>query len=215
MRKWLPFVIGIILLSGAGCTPKLVQTQPPPAAPVPVAQNIFVLLPNSDGTPSSITITNPAGTQEIRQPCQVVRVERSDVAPTAPFAFDEPSVKRLFGTTEDNMPAPELTFVLHFDENKDVLNAESAARLPDIFRAIRDRHSTMVTVTGHTDTTGTPKYNDDLAMKRAQNVAGTLKAQGLDSSSLFVTSHGATDLLIKTGPDKAEPRNRRVEVIVR
>ena len=214
MRKGLPLAIAMILLAGVACTPKRVQTPPPPA-PAPVAQNIFVLLPNADGTPSSIVITNPAGTQEIKQPGQAVRVERSDVAPTAPIAFDEDSVKRLFGTTEENMPAAELIFVLHFDENKDVLNPESEARLPDIFRAIHDRHSTMVTVTGHTDTTGTPQYNDELAMKRAQNVARTLQTQGLDSSSLFVTSHGATDLLVKTGPGKAEPLNRRVEVIVR
>jgi outer membrane protein OmpA-like peptidoglycan-associated protein len=214
MRKWLPSGIGAILLVGAGCAPKRVEAPPPPP-PARVAQNVFVLLPNPDGKPSSIVVTNQAGTQEIKEPGHAVRIERADVAPTAPFAFDADSVKKLFGVTEDNMPAPELIFVLHFDENKDVLTPESEERLPEIFRAIRERHSTMVTVTGHTDTTGTAKFNDELAMKRAQNVAGIFRTQGLDSSSLFVTSHGAADLLVKTGPGVSEPLNRRVEVIVR
>jgi outer membrane protein OmpA-like peptidoglycan-associated protein len=129
--------------------------------------------------------------------------------------LDEDSVKPLFGAIESNMPLPELVFILHFDENKDVLTPESEKQLPEIFGAIRDRHSTLITVTGHTDTTGTTSLNDELAMRRAQNVATILRSQGLDPSSLFVTSHGATDLLIKTEPGVAEPRNRRVEVIVR
>jgi outer membrane protein OmpA-like peptidoglycan-associated protein len=42
-----------------------------------------------------------------------------------------------------------------------------------------------------------------------------IQALGVDKSSIFTESHGATDLLVPTKENVAEPRNRRVEVIVR
>jgi outer membrane protein OmpA-like peptidoglycan-associated protein len=38
---------------------------------------------------------------------------------------------------------------------------------------------------------------------------------GLDASTVEVTSHGETDLLVKTPDETPEPRNRRVEIAVR
>ena len=52
-------------------------------------------------------------------------------------------------------------------------------------------------------------------MGRAQKVAGYLRDRGVETASLFVDSHGEADLKIKTARGQAEPRNRRVEVIVR
>ena len=72
-------------------------------------------------------VTNTGGTQEIGQPNQAVRVERADVAPTAPFAIDQATVRRLFGAALDAMPEPEIHFVLYFDEASDALNAASMA----------------------------------------------------------------------------------------
>jgi peptidoglycan-associated lipoprotein len=68
---------------------------------------------------------------------------------------------------------------------------------------------------GHTDTTANPQFNYQLGLSRAQGVAAILRAQGVDSASLFVASHGDTDLVVKTARGVAERRNRRVEVIVR
>jgi outer membrane protein OmpA-like peptidoglycan-associated protein len=84
-----------------------------------------------------------------------------------------------------------------------------------ILQDIRDRKSTAITVIGHTDTTADRQYNYQLGLRRAQHVARSLQSQGVDTSNLFVSSHGEADLLVKTGGGVAEPRNRRVEVIVR
>jgi outer membrane protein OmpA-like peptidoglycan-associated protein len=62
---------------------------------------------------------------------------------------------------------------------------------------------------------GDSQYNYELGMKRAQRVAGILLGQGVKESDLFVSSHGDSDLLVKTARGVAEARNRRVEVIVR
>ena len=105
--------------------------------------------------------------------------------------------------------------MLHFDEGRDVLNAESEALIPAVLKAIRERRSTAITVTGHTDTTATPQFNYQLGLRRAQRVADILQGQGVNQSDLFVSSHGDADLLVKTARGVSEARNRRVEVIVR
>jgi outer membrane protein OmpA-like peptidoglycan-associated protein len=202
----------IAILFLAGCAPKPVPTPP---APLPVKQNVFVLLPDPEGQPGGITVGNPAGTQSLDQSYQAVRVERPDVAPTAPFTMDQAEVGRLFGAALDVLPAPEVQFTLYFDEGRDVLTTESESRLPAIFDAVRDRHSTAVSVTGHTDTMGEPASNYQLGMRRAQGVADLLIARGLPASDVFVASHGEADLVVKTPRGVMEPRNRRVEVIVR
>jgi len=186
------------------------------APPAPVAkQNVFALLPEPEGQSSGITVRNQAGAQDLTSPYQAVRVERNDVSPSAPFTLDQAEVRRLFGAALDVLPVPEVQFVLHYDQDRDVPTAESEALLPAILQAIRDRNSTSITVTGHTDTMGVPDFNYQLGLRRAQGVAAILQSQGVNDSDLFVSSHGEADLLVKTGRGVPEPRNRRVEVIVR
>src|SRR5262249_35484269 len=102
-----------------------------------------------------------------------------------------------------------------FDQGKDTLNAESIAMIPAILDAIRQRSSTAISVTGHADTVDTPDRNYRIALSRAQGVAKILQDKGVNPSDLFVASHGDADLLVKTLRGVDEPRNRRVEVIVR
>jgi outer membrane protein OmpA-like peptidoglycan-associated protein len=203
------------ILVTSSCTKKRVAAVPaPPAAPAP-RQNVFALLPDPEGKPTGIVVRNAAGVQDVSQPGQAVRVERSDVAPGAPFTLDQAELRRLFGSALDTLPAPEVVFILHFNEGSDLLNAESQAQLPAILTAIRERRSTAITVTGHTDTTGDARSNYQLGLRRAQGVESILAAQGVDSSYVFASSHGEADPLVPTARGVAEARNRRVEVIVR
>lgn len=194
----------------AGCAK---QTPAPPAPPAP-KQNIFALLPDPENRNTAIVVTNAGGAQEIGQPNQAVRVERADVAPTAPFAIDQPTVQRLFGGALSALPDAEVRFVLYFDEARDTLNGEAQAMVPAILKAVRERRSTDIRVTGHTDTTGTPEGNFQLGLRRAQRVADVLRAEGVEESSLLVASHGEADPLKKVEGRVAEPSNRRVEVVV-
>jgi outer membrane protein OmpA-like peptidoglycan-associated protein len=193
------------------------QVPPPPAlpAPPPPKENLVVLLPDPEGKSSSISVTNAAGAQTLSQPYQAVRVERPDTAPTPAFPMEQAEVRRRFGAVLDALPAAEIKFALYFTLNSDALLPESTAQIPAILDAIRERRSTAITVISHTDTTATPQFNYDLGLRRAQGVADTLNARGVDSSILIVTSHGQSDLAVKTGNGVPESLNRRVEVIVR
>ena len=159
-----------------------------PSAPAP-RQNIFAYrLTREEG--ERIVVTTTGGAQEFPWPTRLVRVERSDVAPTAPFTIDPPTVQRLFGAALNAMPDAEIHFVLNFDEASDAPNAASMAMMPAILRAVQERRSTDIIVTGHTDRTGSTADNYDLGLRRAERVAGVLRGQGVDAGSLSVTSHG-------------------------
>src|SRR4029434_3765554 len=109
---------------------------------------------------------------------QAVRVERADAAPTAPFAIDPPTVRRLFGTALNAMPDAEIQFVLYCDEARDTPNAASMAMMPAILRAVQERRSTDISVTGHTDSTGSTAANYALRLRRTERLAGGHRGQG-------------------------------------
>jgi OmpA-OmpF porin, OOP family len=206
---WICFLFFFIV----SCAPKRVPLPVPEKAPV--KQNLFVLLPDPEGKPNGIEVKNTAGSQSLNQSYQAVRIERPDLPPGSPFTMEAAEVQRLFGAVIDALPAREVQFILYFVEGKDTLIPESEALIPAIFTAIDDQHSTAITVTGHTDMTGTSTSNYQLGMKRAQRVADILSSRGLNASQVLVSSHGDTDPVIKTPRGSAEQRNRRVEVIVR
>ena len=200
-----------LLFLTTGCARKPV----PAPAPIAPKQNLVVLLPDPEGKPSGIQLTNSAGTQTLDLPYHAIRVERSDALPTPPFGMDEAEVRRRFGPVLDALPPSEVVFILHFGEGSDVLVPEDQPQLPAILNAIQERRSTAVSVVGHTDTTADPQYNYQLGLRRAKAVAAILQARGVDSAALEVTSHGETELAVKTPRGVSERRNRRVEVIVR
>ena len=72
-----------------------------------------------------------------------------------------------------------------------------------------------VVVIGHTDTLGDARANVALGLKRAKSVQGVLVDAGISPALIEVASHGEADQLVKTRDDRAEPRNRRVEISVR
>jgi len=176
---------------------------------------VVVLLPDPEGKPGGIAVTNSAGAQTLTEPYQAVRVESSTVAPTPPFAMDQAEVRRVFGAVLDTLPSPEVAFTLYFDLNSDTLTPESQAQLPAILKAIQERRSTAISLIGHTDTTVGLVSNEQLGLRRAQTVEGILRGRGVDASNLSVESHGDADLAAPTDRGVEEPRNRRVQVIVR
>src|SRR5262249_19611361 len=149
------------------------------------------------------------------QPYQSVQIESGTKAPGAPVTLSAGEVQKAFGALLGDLPAAELSFYLYFPLDSDKLTAESEALLPRIFTAIQERHCTAISIVGHTDTSGDSQANYRLGLRRAQTVADILLSKGAVASDLSVESHGDADLLIKTGRGVVEPRNRRVEVLVR
>jgi outer membrane protein OmpA-like peptidoglycan-associated protein len=67
-----------------------------------------------------------------------------------------------------------------------------------------------VRVIGHTDAVGKENDNQTLGQARADSVQAALAGLGIPAAAIQTESKGETQLLVKS--QKAEPRNRRVEV---
>jgi peptidoglycan-associated lipoprotein len=208
-------LLGAVLFL-AGCGAKRIAAPAPIPAPAPAVQaSLFVLLPEPDGRASAVSVTNNGGSQELVVPNMMVQVVDVATRPSPPEPIDPARIRQLFGPALDALPPVELAFNLYFQLGTTALSPESEAILAGLLQAVRDRRATLLTVTGHTDSTGTSRdANYRLGLERATMVAQRLGALGLDPDSFVIRSHGQDDLLVPTPPNTNEPRNRRVEVIV-
>ena len=59
---------------------------------------------------------------------------------------------------------------------------------------------TRIQVNGYTDTSGTPRYNQGLSLRRAQAVAAELVRDGVPRNAIAIQGFGETHLLVPTGP---------------
>jgi OOP family OmpA-OmpF porin len=112
-------------------------------------------------------------------------------------------------------PAPARSYLVFFDWDK----AELTDRAKSIVKEAADNSTrvqvTRIEVNGYTDTSGTPRYNQGLSVRRAQAVAGELVRDGVPQNVINIQGFGDTHLLVATGPGVREPQNRRVEIIIR
>jgi outer membrane protein OmpA-like peptidoglycan-associated protein len=111
-------------------------------------------------------------------------------------------------------PAPARSYLVFFDWDKATLTE----RARQIVRAAAESSThvqyTRIEVNGYTDTSGTPKYNQGLSVRRANAVAAELVKDGVPKTIISIQGFGDTRLLVPTGPGVREPQNRRVEIVI-
>jgi len=112
-------------------------------------------------------------------------------------------------------PLPPKRFTLYFIEGSDILTTESKAVVTSIFDEIKQRPDPDLIVVGHTDRVGSIADNDQLSIKRANTVRQQLIKLGIDAENIQASGRGERSPLVPTADEVAEPRNRRVEIMVR
>ncbi|MDQ2801702.1 MAG: OmpA family protein, partial [Pseudomonadota bacterium] len=112
-------------------------------------------------------------------------------------------------------PAPARSYLVFFDWDRAVLTERARQIIREAAENSRRVQYTQIEVNGYTDTSGTPRYNQGLSIRRAQNVAAELVRDGVSRNSIAIRGFGETRLLVPTGPGVREPQNRRVEIIIR
>ncbi len=175
---------------------------------------LVALTPDPDGKTGSISVSNKSGSVAIDTPYQATSIGDASERPTPPVHLGKKALDKIFAEALSIQPKRPLHFQLYFDEET-TLTTDSVKLLPDIIAAIRERKSVYISVIGHTDTLGTKELNIDLSKRRALAVKNLLVRQGAESSTIWTTSHGKENPLIPTADNVFEPRNRRVEVVVR
>jgi len=218
MKKWNTLLIGWIFFSlFTGCATHH-GADVPSHTLSQAKRDLIVLLPDPDGKVGTITVTTNGGSQVVDKPGYAIEIEDFNKTPIAPKPLNENEIKEVFGSALSAQPDPSnrfLLFILYFEHDTTKLTHGSKDLLPEVLRTIKNRKSNEVYVVGHTDLVGTEAYNIELSSKRARHVRDLLVSNGIKPGTFFVSYYGKSRPLVPTQNDVPEPRNRRVEVLVR
>ena len=88
---------------------------------------------------------------------------------------------------------------------------ENISRLAVILNKYED---TNILVEGHTDSTGSADYNQQLSEKRAGSVANYAKGQGVAGGCFTVVGYGKTQPVMSNSTAEGRQANRRVEIAI-
>ncbi len=179
------------------------------------AKTTVVLLPDSAGKVGQVDVTTDAGTQTLDQENEYTSVSSSGSKPAEPKSMAQAEIDDVFKNAMEILPEKPVSFLLYFKFDSDDLTDDSKKLIPEVISSIRKREPSEVSVIGHTDTMGSDDYNVKLSLSRAEGVRKLLCSYGINISKMEVSSHGEHDPIIKTPDNVSEPRNRRVEVMVR
>jgi outer membrane protein OmpA-like peptidoglycan-associated protein len=174
-----------------------------------------ILVPDREGHVGSVSVTNAGGSVVLDEPREGVQIESADRAPGRPVIVTPETIERLFGEALAVEPVAPLVAIVYFATGSAEISAEGAEVVAAAAREIAKRQSVDVTVDGHTDTAGDPEVNMRLSLARAQAVRDRLVAGGVPPDLITTRYHGKGNLLVPTADNVDEPRNRRVEVVVR
>jgi outer membrane protein OmpA-like peptidoglycan-associated protein len=116
-------------------------------------------------------------------------------------------------------PAPTGTEVAQeglagFASGKAKLPPNSARAINDLATTLKDNPDSKVVIEGHTDSVGSPTYNQALAMKRAEAVRAALLRYKIDPSRILVGAHGEANPVASNDTSAGRRENRRVDVTV-
>ena len=110
-------------------------------------------------------------------------------------------------------PAGPRVFTVFFDWNRSDVGPHAMAVLQQAAGAYRAGGVVSVRVTGHTDTSGSVRYNQRLSERRAKHVADILVSLGVPAQAIALSGVGENDLAVPTPDGVREPHNRRVTVV--
>ena len=102
----------------------------------------------------------------------------------------------------------------YFETGKDMpiwsqLNEDSWDNLKELMEQYPD---VTVTISGHTDNTGTPTRNQDISERRAENIKAMLVEKGIPANRIKTVGKGQYKPIADNKTAEGRAKNRRVEI---
>ncbi len=102
-----------------------------------------------------------------------------------------------------------------FDLDSDKLKGSSQEALDRVISKIKEIYPDReIVVEGHTDNSGSAKYNQNLSERRAKTVASKIKEE-LDHDKVSYKGKGATEPRVSNNSSSGRAKNRRVDIIIK
>lgn len=168
-----------------------------------------VLLPGPDGRVGQVTVQRGAERTVLDEAYEASRSGSGAVQ------LSEREVRSEFGQVLAALPPRPVSYVLYFVTGQDELTDDSKADMRRLLDELRSRPQSDILLIGHTDRVGKDASNDSLSLQRADRVKTELLGLGIAPGRVSSAGRGEREPLVRTVDGTEEPRNRRVEVIVR
>ena len=109
-------------------------------------------------------------------------------------------------------PLANAVYFVFFDFDKYAITPAAQDILNTVVSDARRTSASRLNVVGHTDTSGSPAYNQRLSERRATAVREALVQRGVPAGQIATRGLGESQPLIATGDGVREPSNRRAEI---
>jgi outer membrane protein OmpA-like peptidoglycan-associated protein len=106
-------------------------------------------------------------------------------------------------------------YTVYFDPDSTSVRAGSIAALQTLADQIKlDPGVRTIHVSGHSDDSGSPEYNERVSESRARNVRGHLGAFGLGMDRILIDARGSVEPVASNATSEGRQLNRRVDIYV-
>lgn len=109
-------------------------------------------------------------------------------------------------------PVRAKQFIIFFGFDKCDITAEADRVLGEAADTAKAEGTAKVQIVGHTDTSGSPAYNQRLSECRSGAAKSNLVGKGIPDGAITTSGKGEGDLMVKTDDGVKEPQNRRATI---
>ena len=175
---------------------------------------LLVLL-TAPPAPAPAQAPDPVADSIVRNLTRGLRIPNQGDAVTAPVTPLDPRSPVQAGTTAPP-DVPAVSLMITFATGSARLTPQAEAVVASLARALAapELARSRFRIEGHTDTVGDPAMNQALSERRAATVRDALvQRYGIAAARLEAVGFGESTPLVRSGDERNEPRNRRVQVV--
>lgn len=116
--------------------------------------------------------------------------------------------------TADNRLKLDIPSDVSFATGRSDINANFRPVLDKFATSLNANTNTLVTIIGHTDSSGTDAINNPLSVNRAASARDYLANRGVLASRISIDGRGSREPLVANDTEANRAKNRRVEIFV-
>jgi outer membrane protein OmpA-like peptidoglycan-associated protein len=182
---------------------------------VACAPKTTVVLLDSGKSQNAIIVANEKGQTRLDKVGSYVDLKDKTESISKIKVMSKDELNDRFSKVLAVVPLKPITYIVYFKPNSTELTEASKVTLNKALKSIKSRSPCTVDIIGHTDTVGSSAMNTKVSLKRAKSIELLVKQSKIKILALVAKGYGEEDLLVKTKNNKAEAKNRNVEIFIK